>query len=105
MRYLKDVVTLRYNSKKCIGCGMCVDVCPHSVFVLKEKKAVLIDKDACMECGACKKNCPAGAIEVTEGVGCAYAIVMGKLRGTKPTCGNKNDSGCSSDNKNDSGCC
>ncbi len=94
MKYLKNVTTLKYDSDKCIGCGMCVEVCPHSVFIMQGRKSALIDKDACMECGACKKNCPTGAIEVTEGVGCAYAIVMGKLRGTEPSCDCSNDTGC-----------
>ena len=97
MKYLKNVSTLKYNLKECIGCGMCVEVCPHDVFLMKGNRADLIDVDACMECGGCKRNCPSGAIEVTEGVGCAYAIVMGKLKGTEPNCG------CSGDTQ--SGCC
>jgi Fe-S-cluster-containing hydrogenase component 2 len=31
MIYLKDVVTLNLNEEKCIGCGMCIEVCPHAV--------------------------------------------------------------------------
>jgi ferredoxin-like protein FixX len=64
-----------------------VEVCPHEVFALQNHKAVLRDFNACMECGACKMNCPAGAIDVRPGVGCAYAIILGKLRGTSPDCG------------------
>jgi Fe-S-cluster-containing hydrogenase component 2 len=30
--YLKDVVTLALDEEKCIGCGMCSAVCPHTVF-------------------------------------------------------------------------
>lgn len=30
--YLKNVVTLQLDEKKCTGCGMCLDVCPHEVF-------------------------------------------------------------------------
>ncbi len=87
MRYLQNTATLKYNSEKCTGCGQCVEVCPHAVFAMKGKRAQMRDYNACMECGACKKNCPASAIEVREGVGCAYAIVLGKLRGTEPNCG------------------
>ena len=87
MKYLKDVVTLELNSEKCIGCGMCMTVCPHGVFQKQESKVKIADKDACMECGACKRNCPVQAINVREGVGCAYGIIMGKLLGTEPTCG------------------
>lgn len=61
-RYLKNIVTLSYNPQKCTGCGMCLEVCPHAVFELENRKVRLRDFDACMECGACAKNCPLGAI-------------------------------------------
>jgi NAD-dependent dihydropyrimidine dehydrogenase PreA subunit len=95
-KYLKNVVTLKLIQEKCIGCGMCLDVCPHGVFELKDGKAQISDKDFCMECGACAKNCPCLAIEVTSGIGCAQAIIVGKLTGTEPHCG------CSDENNN---CC
>jgi ferredoxin len=86
-QYLKNVVTLELDREKCTGCGMCMEVCPHHVFRLEAGKAEIQERDNCMECGACAKNCPFEAIGVKAGVGCAYAIVMGKLRGTEPTCG------------------
>jgi NAD-dependent dihydropyrimidine dehydrogenase PreA subunit len=86
-QYLKNVVTLEFVQRKCIGCGNCQEVCPHNVFKLEPGKAVIQDRDACMECGACAKNCPAQAITVKAGVGCPYGILLGKLRGTEPTCG------------------
>jgi NAD-dependent dihydropyrimidine dehydrogenase PreA subunit len=95
-KYLKNIVTLKLDAEKCKGCGMCVEVCPHDVFLMKEDKAQITDKDSCMECGACANNCPFSAIEVRSGVGCAYAIILGKLTGTEPSCG------CSGDS---SGCC
>jgi NAD-dependent dihydropyrimidine dehydrogenase PreA subunit len=92
-RYLKNVVTLKLATHKCTGCGMCTSVCPHVVFEIQEKKAVVIDRDACMECGACVRNCPVEAITVRAGVGCANAIIKGAVKGTAPTCG---DSCCDS---------
>ncbi|MHC4626690.1 MAG: mercury methylation ferredoxin HgcB [Planctomycetota bacterium] len=86
LQYLKDVVTLELDVAKCTGCRMCVEVCPHGVFAIEEKKARLIDLDSCMECGACQNNCPAGAISVGAGVGCAQAVINGFLRGTEPDC-------------------
>lgn len=68
-KYLKDVATLKLNKDKCIGCGMCVQVCPHQVFMIKEGKAAILDKDCCMECGACAQNCPVTAVSVRSGVG------------------------------------
>ena len=86
-RYLEGVATLRFADAACIGCGMCAEVCPDGVFVVSERKARILDRDACMECGACAMNCPTKAISVTPGVGCAAAIMNGWLSGSKPTCG------------------
>lgn len=73
--YLTSVATLEFNPEVCIGCGMCVAVCPHGVFALRGSKAEISDFDACMECGACAVNCPAGAIGVDSGVGCASGLI------------------------------
>ena len=80
MRYLQDVVTLRYAADKCVGCRRCTEVCPQAVFALQGRKAVVTDLDACIECGACRRNCAAGAISVDAGVGCAAAFINGILR-------------------------
>jgi NAD-dependent dihydropyrimidine dehydrogenase PreA subunit len=87
MIYLKDVVTLHLEPEKCTGCRMCINVCPHEVFELRDRKAMIADRDRCMECGACVRNCPAGAIRVNAGVGCAAAVINGMLKGTEPECG------------------
>jgi NAD-dependent dihydropyrimidine dehydrogenase PreA subunit len=95
-RYLKNVATLNIDIEKCTGCGRCIEVCPHKVFILQNSKTQIIDKDCCMECGACVKNCPFKALEVKPGVGCATAIIKGWLTGSEPSCD------CSS---NSGGCC
>jgi len=92
--YLKNVATLTFDEDKCIGCGMCIEVCPHGVFEIIGKKAYISDKDSCMECGACALNCPVEAIEVEAGVGCAAAIIYSWVTGKEPTCGCTNDSAC-----------
>jgi len=85
--YLKNVATLAYDAEKCVGCSRCMEVCPHGVFDMLEQKAFITVKDLCMECGACALNCPAKAIEVSAGVGCAAAIIMGWFAGKEPFCG------------------
>lgn len=93
-QYLKNVTTLELNQEKCTGCGMCTQVCPHGVFATENRKALIRERDLCMECGACAKNCPAEAIQVRAGVGCAYAITIGALKGGEPTCGCDESSSC-----------
>lgn len=94
--YLKNVVTLKLDTERCKGCGMCEMVCPHGVFAMDTEKAVITDRDACMECGACEKNCPFAAIEVKTGVGCASAVIHSLLTGSEPSCDCSGGSG---------GCC
>ncbi len=90
--YLEN--TLVYDLVLCNGCGVCVDVCPHAVFEMDGRKAVLARPTACMECGACRLNCITGAIAVESGVGCATAMITAALKGQKEaSCGG--DSCCS----------
>ena len=85
-RYLEKVVTLTLDTERCIGCGRCAEVCPHRVFRVENRKAVIRSRDLCMECGACAINCPAEAISVHASVGCAAAILAGWLTGSAPSC-------------------
>lgn len=82
MHYLKNVATLKLDRETCIGCGLCLAVCPHEVFTLESGKANIRDLDACMECGACAKNCPVSALSVKTGVGCASGILNGLFNGS-----------------------
>jgi NAD-dependent dihydropyrimidine dehydrogenase PreA subunit len=73
--YIKDVSSLALDQAKCSGCGMCMIVCPHSVFERENGKARIGNRDLCMECSACATNCPEEAISVLPGVGCAAAVI------------------------------
>jgi Fe-S-cluster-containing hydrogenase component 2 len=87
LRYIEDVVTLRYDEEKCTGCQLCTMVCPHGVFVMEGSRAKLVDRGACMECGACQRNCAFGAISVESGVGCAAAIIASWFNKGEVACG------------------
>lgn len=92
LRYLDNVVTLMLDADACVGCGMCTEVCPQGVLVLKNRKAEIIDRDGCMECGACAINCPTRALTVDPGVGCAAYIIQTWIKGKEhAACGG---SGC-----------
>jgi NAD-dependent dihydropyrimidine dehydrogenase PreA subunit len=59
--------------KKCNGDGICVDICPVSVFELQKiqefpdsPKSVPIRKQDCILCMACVTSCPTQAITVKE---------------------------------------
>jgi len=78
-----EVNTLVYDPELCNGCAMCLAVCPHAVFEMDGRRAVLVHLSACMECGACQKNCIVNAITVESGVGCASAMIHAALTGKK----------------------
>lgn len=91
--YILNGSTLTLDREGCINCGICMEVCPHGVLsrpktekANAEETPQITDRARCMECGACALNCPAGAISVTRGVGCAYAVINGMLKGTEPDC-------------------
>ncbi len=86
LQYLRNVVTLELDENKCIGCGMCIEVCPHEVFRMNGKRVQITDRDACMECGACSRNCPTNALSVQAGVGCAAAVINGMLGRNNASC-------------------
>ena len=94
MVYLKNVVTLQLDQEACNGCGRCVEVCPHGVFRIEERKSWIVDRDACMECGACARNCQPEAISVKSGVGCATGLINAALGRSSGCCGEKQNCCC-----------
>ena len=65
---------LDYDYKKCIGCSICIALCPKKALQegpLKEiatgldAPPVLIDLDACSFCGMCVNFCPVKALNMT----------------------------------------
>ncbi|MCM8773798.1 MAG: electron transfer flavoprotein subunit alpha [Candidatus Omnitrophica bacterium] len=56
---------IKVIKKKCIGCGLCIKVCPFSAISLVNKIAV-IDLEKCNLCGACKDACKFEAIVISK---------------------------------------
>lgn len=48
-------------TRRCVGCGDCVRICPQKAMSLKNKKAVLNPK-LCIKCYCCHEMCPIRAI-------------------------------------------
>ncbi len=54
---------IKIINEVCVGCGLCVKVCPFGALSMKDKKAV-IDYYKCTLCGACVDACNFNAIEL-----------------------------------------
>ncbi len=52
----------RVNLKKCSQCGLCLTLCPGSVFEMKRDNVTVIRTEYCIKCGHCGSFCPSGAI-------------------------------------------
>ena len=54
---------VKVDPELCIGCELCLDVCPVEAISMEDDTAV-IDQDLCTECETCVDECPENAIEV-----------------------------------------
>lgn len=64
----KQIGHFHVNPKMCIGCQLCVSVCPTEAISMVHGRAI-IDADKCIDCGICEigngdyKGCPTNAIK------------------------------------------
>mgnify|MGYP000164964568 CR=1 FL=1 len=58
---------IQYDKEKCIGCKLCIKVCPAKAIEFKEEeKKIRIYIGRCIFCGQCVDICPTGAIKATK---------------------------------------
>jgi NADPH-dependent glutamate synthase beta subunit-like oxidoreductase/coenzyme F420-reducing hydrogenase delta subunit/ferredoxin len=65
--YRMSVFTAHVDEKRCVGCGLCEEVCGYrAVRVLYLGNGVFtarVDDDMCRGCGTCIPYCPSGALD------------------------------------------
>ncbi|WP_454190873.1 4Fe-4S binding protein [Paenibacillus sp. Marseille-Q7038] len=53
------------SDSRCIGCNMCVKVCPTNVFDKTEDVPVIARQEDCQTCFICEAYCPVDALYVS----------------------------------------
>jgi uncharacterized protein (DUF362 family)/Pyruvate/2-oxoacid:ferredoxin oxidoreductase delta subunit len=68
-KFIMNIVGNRFTKKpvpdpkRCIGCGACVQACPKTCIVLKDKLAKM-NYNECIRCYCCHELCPERAIDI-----------------------------------------
>ncbi len=57
----------------CIGCAMCVEICPFDAIAVNQNGVAEVDEAKCQGCGACVIECPQGIIHLHE-AGCLIVV-------------------------------
>ena len=53
------------DSRRCSGCGLCVDDCPfHARWLDEDNRIAVVDEVLCQGCGACVAHCPNSAAKL-----------------------------------------
>jgi anaerobic sulfite reductase subunit C len=69
----------------CIGCRLCVSICPAQAIAQQDKDFVL-DSEKCILCGLCINNCPSSAWTAEK---TGYTLYLGGTMGKKPRLGTR----------------
>lgn len=56
----------KFLQKNCVGCKMCLLVCPEACIQGKEKNTYICDYNYCKGCGFCAEVCPKQDIIMVE---------------------------------------
>jgi NAD-dependent dihydropyrimidine dehydrogenase PreA subunit len=52
------------DEEKCIGCGVCVNLCPQKILYLEDHKCKVHDEHKCDKLKGCERVCPTDAIKI-----------------------------------------
>ncbi len=67
---MNNMANFQVNQEKCIGCRLCVKVCPGGILHLNEQRKCEMDEidsfgwNGCWKCEHCMAVCPKGAISI-----------------------------------------
>lgn len=80
------------NPKKCVGCRICVGICPTQAIAMTPEKKALVNQSVCIGCGECMAHCQVKAFQLNwatelqdfteKMVEYAYGSVLGKQERT-----------------------
>lgn len=64
---------VEFAEERCIGCGLCVSVCPRKILAISDKVnsngfriASVTDTTKCIGCGSCTMICPENVIKIIK---------------------------------------
>jgi pyruvate formate lyase activating enzyme len=72
---LSSGAQIAWLDSRCIGCGVCFQICPHQVHEMGADGRRLLHRERCEQCGGCVAECYCGAL-VIEGRQASVAQVM-----------------------------
>lgn len=70
---------LRFDINRCVGCGLCYEICPQDVFRMNAelKKSVIAYPEDCINCQQCFVNCPGKSLAIAP---FAYNYTLNSVR-------------------------
>jgi len=59
--------TIQIEREECIGCHLCIEVCPRGVYTFNDEdfKVDLMFPEMCINCNACVKRCPVECLHIS----------------------------------------